>query len=81
VAHRPVVGAQGIHEFNERAMSSPALETGRAPSHLLDLRAKVRLRKTLVNQRTEWLQRIHAALFHHGVAVEAGRLGRLEGFR
>jgi transposase len=51
------------------------------PSHLLDLRAKVRLRKTLVNQRTEWLQRIHAVLFHHGVAVEAGRLGRLEGDR
>jgi transposase len=51
------------------------------PSHLLDLRAKVRLRKTLVNQRTEWLQRIHAVLFHHGVAVEAGRLGRLEGER
>jgi hypothetical protein len=44
------------------------------PSHLLDLRAKVRLRKTLVNQRTEWLQRIHAVLFHHGVAVEAGRV-------
>jgi hypothetical protein len=44
------------------------------PSHLLDLRAKVRLRKTLVNQRTEGLQRIHAVLFHHGVAVEAGRV-------
>ena len=51
------------------------------PSHLLDLRAKVRLRKTLVSQRTQWLQRIHAVLFHHGVAVEAGRLGRLEGDR
>ncbi len=40
---------------------------------------KVRLRKTLVTQRTEWLQRIHAVLLHHGVPVQAGRLGRLEG--
>ena len=51
------------------------------PAHLLDLRAKVRLRKTLVNQRTERLQRIHAVLFHHGVPVEVGRAGRLEGER
>ena len=50
-----------------------------APAHILDLRVKVRLRKTLVSQRTEWLQRIHAVLFHHGVPVQAGRLGRLEG--
>ncbi|MCA1679080.1 MAG: transposase [Actinobacteria bacterium] len=50
-----------------------------APAHILDLRAKVRLRKTLVDQRTEWLQRIHAVLFHHGVPVQPGRLARLEG--
>lgn len=49
-----------------------------APGHILDLRAKVRLRKTLVGQRTEWLQRIHAVLFHHGVPVQPGRLARLE---
>ena len=50
-----------------------------APAHILDLRARVRLRKALVDQRTEWLQRIHAVLFHHGVPTQAGRLGRLEG--
>src|SRR4051794_30159742 len=50
-----------------------------APADILDLRARVRLRKTLVDQRTEWLQRIHAVLFHHGVPTQAGRLGRLEG--
>jgi transposase len=33
----------------------------------LDLRTTVRLRKTLVDQRTAWQQRIHAALFHHGL--------------
>jgi transposase len=38
-------------------------------------------RKALVDQRTEWLQRVHAVLFHHGVPTQAGRLGRLEGDR
>ncbi|HEX3218471.1 MAG TPA: IS110 family transposase [Candidatus Limnocylindria bacterium] len=37
-----------------------------APEHLLDLRARVRLRHTLVDQRGEWQQRIHAVLYHHG---------------
>src|SRR5882757_708028 len=37
------------------------------PEHLLDLRAKVRLRHTLVDQRGEWQQRIQAVLYHHGV--------------
>jgi transposase len=45
-----------------------------APPHILELRALVRLRKTLVDQRTEWLQRIHAVLFHHGVRLAVSRL-------
>ncbi|MCA1679221.1 MAG: IS110 family transposase, partial [Actinobacteria bacterium] len=36
------------------------------PDHLLDLRARVRLRHALVNQRGEWAQRIQAVLYHHG---------------
>jgi hypothetical protein len=36
-------------------------------SHLLDLRAWVRLRHALVNQRGEWQQRIHSELYHHGL--------------
>jgi transposase len=49
------------------------LEQGRLPSSwipptwILDLRTTVRLRKTLVDQRTAWQQRIHAVLFHHGL--------------
>ena len=39
------------------------------PQHILELRAQVRLRKTLVDTRTEWLQRIHAVLFHHGAKL------------
>jgi transposase len=37
-----------------------------APDHILDLRARVRLRHTLSAQRGEWQQRIQAVLYHHG---------------
>jgi transposase len=37
------------------------------PEHILDLRARVRLRHTLSEQRGEWQQRIQAVLYHHGV--------------
>jgi transposase len=37
------------------------------PAWILDLRTTVRLRKTLVDERTAWQQRIHALLYHHGV--------------
>jgi transposase len=51
------------------------------PAHLLDLRELVRLGKTLIDQRTQWKQRIHAVLFHHGlpkppqaIGTQAGRV-------
>jgi hypothetical protein len=37
------------------------------PDHVLDLRAKVRLRHALVDQRGEWQQPIQAVLYHHGL--------------
>lgn len=36
------------------------------PEYILDLRARVRLRHTLADQRGEWQQRIQAVLYHHG---------------
>ena len=36
------------------------------PDHILDLRAQARLRHTLIEQHTEWQQRIQAVLYHHG---------------
>jgi transposase len=39
------------------------------PVHILELRTRVRLRKTLIDQRTAWLQRLRAQLFHQGVAA------------
>lgn len=41
------------------------------PGHILDLRARVRLRHTLSHQRGEWQQRIQAVLYHHGVRSAA----------
>jgi transposase len=38
-----------------------------APAWLLELRTRVRMRKTLIDQRTAWQQRLHAQLFHQGV--------------
>src|SRR5215831_14199418 len=37
------------------------------PTHILELRTLVRVRKTLLDQRTAWQQRIHAQLFHQGL--------------
>jgi transposase len=42
------------------------------PDHILDLRARVRLRHTLSEQRSEWQQRIHAVLYHHGCRQRSG---------
>jgi transposase len=45
------------------------------PEHLLELRARVRLRHTLVDQRREWQQRIQATLYHHGIPPRSWLLG------
>jgi transposase len=39
------------------------------PTGVLEWRERVRLYRSLVDQRTVWTQRIHAELFQHGVAV------------
>jgi transposase len=46
------------------------------PEHVLELRSKVRLRKTLVDERTAWQQRIQAQLFHHGMPRAPGLLAQ-----
>ncbi len=56
------------------------LEQGRlpqswiAPAHILDLREITRLRHTLAEARGQWQQRIHAILYHHGLAKPEGGL-------
>ena len=50
------------------------------PDHILDLRARVRLRHTLSHQRGEWQQRIQSVLYHHG-CPQRGNLMTEEGRR
>ncbi len=44
------------------------------PEGVLEWRERVRLYKSLVDQRTVWGQRIHAELYQHGVAVPEGAI-------
>jgi transposase len=44
------------------------------PGCVLEWRERVRLYKTLLDQRTQWIQRIHAELFQHGVALPEAEL-------
>jgi transposase len=37
------------------------------PEHIRQWRSRARLRSTLLAQRTSWIQRIRATLYHHGV--------------
>ena len=53
--------------LRELLMVSRVPESWIPPDHILDLRARVRLRQTLSQQRGEWQQRIQAVLYHHGL--------------
>jgi transposase len=44
------------------------------PAEVLEWRERVRLYKTLLDQRRMWIQRIHAELFQHGVSVPEGQI-------
>ena len=58
--------------LRELVMTGRLPECWIPPDHLLDLRARVRLRHTLVDDRGEWQQRIHAVLYHHGIPQRRG---------
>src|SRR5919106_4677230 len=51
--------------LRELLMAGRLPESWTPPDHILDLRARVRLRHTLSHQRGEWQQRIQAVLYHH----------------
>jgi transposase len=60
--------------LRELLMAGRLPECWIAPDHILDLRARVRLRHTLVDERGEWQQRMQAVLYHHGLPKRAGLL-------
>jgi transposase len=49
------------------------------PAHICELRTLTRLRKALIDERTAWLERIQATLFHHGVSGVPQHLRRAKG--
>jgi transposase len=49
------------------------------PAHVREWRIRTRLRRTLVDERTSWLQRIQATLFHHGIGGVPDQLLRARG--
>lgn len=61
------------------------LEEGRLPeawippAHVLEWRTRSRLRKTLIDERSAWLRRVQATLFHHGLTSRPERLLGREG--
>ena len=57
---------QDARHLRELLMIKRLPESWIPPDHILDLRARVRLRHTLSEQRSEWQQRIQATLYHHG---------------
>jgi transposase len=64
---RPKSDRADARHLRELLMIGKLPESWIAPDHLLDLRSRVRLRHTLVDQRGEWQQRIRAVLYHHGL--------------
>ena len=50
-------------------------ESSIPPPIVLEWRERVRLYKSLVDQRTQWVQRIHAECYQHGVAVPEAAIG------
>jgi transposase len=44
------------------------------PEAVLEWRERVRLYKSLMDQRRVWIQRIHAELYQHGVALPEGQI-------
>ncbi|HYB26245.1 MAG TPA: IS110 family transposase [Solirubrobacteraceae bacterium] len=49
------------------------------PEHVRGWRSRARLRNTLVAERTSWVQRIRATLFHHGIPGAPDDLRTLAG--
>ena len=63
---RPKGDRADARHLRELLMIGRLPESWIPPDHILDLRARVRLRHELGEQRSEWQQRIQAVLYHPG---------------
>jgi transposase len=64
--------------LRELLQSGELPESWIPPEPVLEWRERVRLYKTLLDQRRMWIQRIHAELFQHGVSVPEARISTSE---
>ena len=60
--------------LRELLQSGELPESWIPPEGVLEWHDRVRLYKSLVDQRTLWCQRIHATLYHHGVTIPEGAI-------
>ena len=60
--------------MRELLQSGDLSESWIPPEAVLEWRERVRLYKTLLDQRRMWIQRIHAELFQHGVSLPEGQI-------
>jgi transposase len=65
--------------LRELLVSGRVPESWIPPEVVLEARAKVRLYRDLSEERTRWIQRVHASLFHLGVPAIAGGLSKAAG--
>jgi transposase len=65
---------QDARRLRELLQAGRVPESWIPPTHILELRSKVRLRHTLIDERGTWQQRIQAQLYHHGVPRRRGLL-------
>jgi transposase len=63
---RPKNDRADARHLRELLLAGRLPESWIPPDHILDLRARVRLRHSLIEQHSEWQQRIQAVLYHHG---------------
>src|SRR5438270_8158518 len=64
--------------LRELLQSGDLPESWIPPQAVLEWRERVRLYKTLLDQRRMWIQRVHAELFQHGVALPEGQIRHAE---
>ena len=84
-----VAGSQAAREDRSRGRRwlRELLADGRLPEawippeHVRQWRSRARLRHTLIGERTQWMQRIQATLFHHGVSGTPEKLRTDDGGR
>ena len=74
--HRAKTDRSDARLLRELLQSGELPESWIPPTAVLEWRERVRLYKSLVDQRRVWIQRIHAELFQHGVAVPEARSAR-----